>query len=89
VGETTEQKASRPWEEAGIVDALTRAGVPVSVGMRWIVGEQNGRKLTEIFYKELLSSGRSAEYALMVARQAVGDQPDWANPILTKRHGIL
>ena len=91
VGRTTGQEPARPWEEAGIVDALTRAGVPATLGMRWNVGEQNGRKLAETFYTELLNgkSGKSIERALMIARQAVGDQPDWANPILTKRHGVL
>lgn len=88
VGETAERRASRPWEEAGIVDALTRAGVPATVGMRWQVGDQNSRKLAETFYTELLS-GKPVERALMIARQAVEDQPDWANPILTKRHGVL
>lgn len=87
-GETAEQAASRPWQEAGIVDALTRAGIPATVGMRWIVGDQNGRTLAQTFYTELLN-GKPAERALMIARQAVADEPDWANPILTKRHGVL
>jgi len=88
VGLTAGQAEARPWKEAGIVDALTRAGVPAAVGMRWIVGDQNGRMLAQTFYTELLS-GKPAERALMIARQAVADQPDWANPILTKRHGVL
>jgi hypothetical protein len=88
VGLTAEQAEARPWQEAGIVDALTRAGVPATVGMRWIVGDQNGRTLAQTFYTELLS-GKPAERALMIARQAVENEPDWANPILTKRHGVL
>jgi hypothetical protein len=88
VGGTAEQEASRPWKEAGIVDALTRASVPATVGMRWQVGDQNSHKLAQTFYTELLS-GKPAERALMIARQAVGDQPDWVNPVLTKRHGVL
>lgn len=88
VGLTAEQAKRRPWQEAGIVDALTRAGVPATVGMRWIVGDQNGRTLAQIFYTELLS-GKPAERALTIARQAVENEPDWANPILTKRHGVL
>ena len=88
VGLTAGQAASRPWKEAGIVDALTRAGVPATVGMWWIVGDQNGRTLAQTFYSELLG-GKSTERALMIARQAVENEPDWANPILTKRHGVL
>jgi hypothetical protein len=88
VGGAAEQAASQPWKEAGIVDALTRAGVPATLGMRWVVGDQNGRTLAQTFYTELLS-GKPAERALMIARQAVGNQPDWANPVLTKRHGVL
>jgi CHAT domain-containing protein len=88
VGGTAEQEASRPWKEAGIVDALTRAGVPATVGMRWQVGDQNSRKLAQTFYTELLS-GKPVERALTIARQAVENEPDWVNPVLTKRHGVL
>ncbi len=88
VGLMVEQEASQPWKEAGIVDALTRAGVPAAVGMRWQVGDQNSHTLAQTFYTELLS-GKPAERALMIARQAVENEPDWANPILTKRHGVL
>lgn len=88
VGQTEELPPLRTWEEGGVVDALTRAGVPATVGMRWIVGDENGRKLVQTFYTDLLA-GKSAERALMHARQEVADQPDWANPILTKRHGVL
>ena len=88
VGGEAEREESRPWQEAGIVDALTRAGVPATLGMRWNVGDENGRKLAQNFYTELLN-GKSAEHALMLARQAVIEQPDWANPILTKRRGVL
>ncbi len=88
VGHTAEQSALQPWKEAGIVDALTRAGVPATLGMRWEVGDQNSRKVAQTFYTELLA-GKPAERALMIARQAVGGEPDWANPILTKRHGVL
>jgi len=88
VGRTAEQAGRRPWKEAGIVDALTRAGVPATVGMRWIVGDQNSRAIAQTFYTELLN-GKPAERALTIARQAVQNEPDWANPILTKRHGVL
>jgi len=88
VGLTDELPLSRPWEEAGVVDALTRAGVPATVGMRWRVGDQNSRKIAQTFYTELLG-GKPAERALTFARQAVAGEADWANPILTKRHGVL
>jgi hypothetical protein len=88
VGQTEELPAARPWEEGGVVDALTRAGVPAAVGMRWILGNENGQKLVQTFYTELLA-GKSVERALMLARKEVADEPDWANPILTKRHGVL
>lgn len=88
VGLTAEQAVSQPWKEAGMVDALTRAGVPATVGMRWRVGAQNNQTMVRLFYTELLS-GKSAERALMIARQAIENQADWANPILTKRHGVL
>ncbi len=79
-----------PWQEAGLVEALIRAGVPATVGMRWIVGDGNSRLLVERFYETLLG-GDPLEHALMLARWKLSDagQPDWANPILTKRHGVL
>ena len=76
------------WNVAGMIDALTRNGVPAALGMRWRVGNLNGRKLVERFYGELLA-GTPSEVALLHARQSLNDQPDWANPVLTKRHGML
>ena len=87
-GATEAQKSDQPWKEAGLMDALTRAGVPVSVGMRWIVADTNSHKLAQEFYKHLMG-GETAEQALLHARQSLGSSFDWANPILTKRHGIL
>lgn len=88
VGRTAADDEERPWLEAGMVDALTRNGVPAAVGMRWEVGDQNGMAVAERFYEELLN-GASPQKALMLARQAINDQPDWVNPILTKLHGVL
>lgn len=88
VGRPARREASQPWKEAGITDALIRAGVPVTVGMRWIIGDDNSKALVETFYEELLKE-KPAERALMIARQAVENEPDWANPVLTKRHGVL
>jgi hypothetical protein len=50
----------------------------------------NSRQLVKRFYETLLG-GDTLEHALMLARQKLGDagQSDWANPILTKRHGVL
>ncbi len=80
----------RPWLEAGIVDALVSSGVPAALGMRWEVGENNAMQITTTFYKQLFTGKPiSIQKALMAARQDIPDQPDWANPILTKRHGVL
>lgn len=87
LGGTAAQDPARPWEEAGIVDAMVDAGVPAAIGMQWKVGQDNSRKLVETFYGELPNT--PPERALMIARQAIQDQPDWVNPILTKRHGVL
>jgi hypothetical protein len=89
VGMPAEIAESQPWKEAGFVDAFARAGVPATVGMRWKIGNENSHEVARTFYKSLLQDGQPAEQALKIARQAVGDQPDWANPILTKRHGLL
>ncbi len=79
-----------PWREAGLADALTRAGVPATVAMRWLVGTGNSRTIAKAFYAELLQDNESPERALMTARQALPvDQADWANPVLTKHHGVL
>jgi len=88
LGATAEAQEGRPWEEEGVVDALMQAGVPATIGMRWKVGDGNSRKLAETFYTQLLG-GEPIERALMIARQAVENEPDWANPVLTKRHGVL
>jgi hypothetical protein len=88
LGGTAEQDEDRPWEEDGLVDALMQSGIPAAIGMRWKIGDENGHKLALTFYKGLLS-GQPIELALMNAREAVEDEPDWANPVLTKRHGVL
>jgi hypothetical protein len=81
----------KPWLEAGMVDALTRSGVPATLGMRWEVGEESALELMLAFYQALLDeeTPRSVEEALLIALQDIGDKPDWVNPILTKRHGVL
>jgi len=88
LGGAAEQDKDRPWEEDGLVDALMQSGIPAAIGMRWRIGDENGRKLALTFYKGLLD-GKPIELALMDAREAVEDEPDWANPVLTKRHGVL
>ena len=86
------QVQEQPWQEAGLMDAFARAGVPAVLAMRWIVGSPNSRAMVETFYTHL-RKGESIECALMYARQEVkglkGGQADWANPVLAKRHGVL
>jgi CHAT domain/SIR2-like domain len=86
------QMQEQTWQEAGLMDALTRAGVPAVLAMRWVVGSPNSRVIAETFYTHL-RNGESIELALMYARQALkdlkGGQADWANPVLAKRHGVL
>ena len=86
------QVLEQPWQEAGLMDAFTRAGVPAVLAMRWVVGSPNSRAIVETFYTHL-REGESIECALMYARQALkdlkGGQADWANPVLAKRHGVL
>lgn len=69
------------WVERGMVDALSRAGVPATLGMRWKVGEASARNLTKSFYSALFA-GASAPSALRLARAANDNTPDWINPIL-------
>jgi hypothetical protein len=90
VSESAEaQNKERPWEEIGIADALINNGVPAVLGMRWNIGVDSAMKMVQHFYAELLK-GKPLEQALLLARGAVDiDQPDWANPILIKRHGVL
>lgn len=78
----------RPWEESGAANALYENGVPAVLAMRWRVGDDTCRRMATVFYRDLLR-GASAEVALMHARQAVHDRPDWANPVLLKRLGVL
>ena len=78
----------RPWEETGIVNGLLRKGVPAALGMRWDIGDRSARKLVTRFYTELLA-GHPIEQALLFARQELQTGVEWANPVFSKRHGVL
>lgn len=91
VGQAGAQDPQRPWEAAGVVTGLLRAGVPAALGMQWNIEDDAGKRLMESFYEALLSGGASVEQSLKLARQALhaDDRADWANPILTKKHDML
>jgi CheY-like chemotaxis protein len=69
----------------GVVDAITRAGVPSTLGFRWAVSDTSAPKLALAFYESLLRQG-SPEIALWQARRELAgqnrDDPTWLSPIL-------
>jgi DNA-binding NarL/FixJ family response regulator len=70
----------------GVLDALARAGVPIGLGYRWIVGDQSAKTLASAFYRSLWRTF-SPEEALHEARRKTAlehgwDDPTWASPIL-------
>ena len=79
----------RPWEVAGILTGLLRAGVPAAVGMRWKVGDSASRQLAEQYYANLFAD-MPPEKALQRARLGLlaDNKVDWANPIISKRRGV-
>ena len=79
-----------PGEELGIVDAFVREGIPAAIGMRWDVRTDTVEELTKQFF-ERFKAEDSIEDALHRAKRHLVDigKPDWINPILTKRHGVL
>lgn len=90
VGTTEAAEEKRPWLETGLVDALTRSGVPAVVAMRWEVGEQSALTMAQTFYTALCQHRESPQKALMLARQSIPlAEPHWMNPILTKLYGVL
>ncbi len=78
----------RPWEETGIINGLLRKGVPAALGMRWNIGDVSARQLVTRFYTELLE-GSSIEQAVLSARRDLQAGVEWANPVFSKRHGVL
>ncbi len=79
----------RPWEVAGILTGLLRAGVPAAVGMRWKVGDSASRQLAEQYYANLFGN-MPLEKALQRARLGLlaNNKVDWANPIISKRRDV-
>ncbi len=87
-GDTAVTDEERPWEETGIVNGLLRKGVPAALGMRWNIGDASAKQLVTQFYTELLA-GRSIEQAVLSARRDLQAGVEWANPVFSKRHGVL
>ena len=48
----------------------------------------SARKLVTRFYTDLLA-GHPIEQALLFARQELQTGVEWANPVFSKRHGVL
>jgi hypothetical protein len=87
-GDAAAADDERPWEETGIVNGLLRKGVPAALGMRWNIGDVSARQLVTRFYTELVG-GRPIEQAVLFARQDLQASVEWANPVFSKRHGVL
>jgi hypothetical protein len=83
------RKSQRPAYNLGIAHTTLRCGVPVVIGMRWIIGDDEAYQISKAFYEELTKSGRP-EVALWEARRSVWARERegsilWAAPIMLTR----
>jgi CHAT domain-containing protein len=65
------------------MDAVVRTGVPITVGHRWpLVDNESSGRFVKTFYEKLLAD-YSPEQALFWARRAVmQDDPTWASAVM-------
>jgi hypothetical protein len=82
-------EAQRSAYHLGIAHTTLRCGVPVVIGMRWIIGDDEAFTISTTFYRELAKSGRP-ELALWQTRRTVqADEGEgsilWAAPIMLTR----
>jgi hypothetical protein len=73
----------------GVAHTTLTSGVPAVIGMRWIIGDDEGFILSRIFYQEFMRSG-IPEIALLEARRRVQAEEGegsilWAAPVMLTR----
>jgi len=91
--EVGQRDAASAW--AGVVTALTHAGIPAVVGMQFRVRDRNAIAFSRAFYRAL-AAGQSIDAAVTDGRFAIfnlgdDDERDWGVPVLYLRaeDGVL
>lgn len=91
--EVGQRDAESAW--AGVVTALTHAGIPAVVGMQFRIRDRNAIAFSRAFYRAL-AAGQSIDAALTDGRFAIfnegdADERDWGVPALYLRaeDGVL
>ena len=91
--EVGQRDAASAW--AGVVTALTHAGIPAVVGMQFRVRDRNAVAFSRAFYRAL-AAGQSIDAAMTDGRFAIfnlgdDDERDWGVPVLYLRaeDGVL
>lgn len=84
-----QREAQRSAYHLGIAHTTLRCGVPVVIGMRWIIGDDEAFQISKAFYQNLAKCGRP-EIALWEARRTVQAEEGegsilWAAPIMLTR----
>ena len=84
-----QHESQRSAYHLGIAHTTLRCGVPVVIGMRWIIGDDEAFQISKAFYQNLAKSGRP-EIALWEARRTVQAEEGegsilWAAPIMLTR----
>jgi hypothetical protein len=91
--EVGQRDAASAW--AGVVTALTHAGIPAVVGMQFRIRDRNAIAFSRAFYRAL-AAGQAIDAALTDGRFAIfnqgdADERDWGVPVLYLRaeDGVL
>jgi len=76
------------YNYTGMLDAITAAGVPNVLGMRWPIATIDAKRFAQNFYYNLFKNGCTAEVALLKSRKAAlhyDDHTVWCSPVLVKQ----
>ena len=84
------RRDSGKFRWAGVAPALLRAGVPVVIGMQYLISDNTAVLFSENFYKGM-AAGLTVDQAVALGRRAIMDldeddrDQDWGVPVLYAR----
>ena len=87
----TSKRDSNQFRWSGVAPALLKAGIPVVIGMQYVISDATAIHFSKNFYKAL-ASGLSLDEAVAFGRRAIMElrederDQDWGVPVLYTRH---
>lgn len=86
----TARRDSGAFQWTGVAPALLKAGIPVVIGMQYLISDNTAIAFSKAFY-EALALGLNIDQAVALGRQCIMDLPeddrdqDWGVPVLYTR----